>query len=89
MPPTLAAASCPAAALTGTTVLWAGARGVAALSSTFPSVLASWAVGQTLNETRPTRLTNTIAAPASSAPDAPTPTMKLSGVLFDDVLGAE
>jgi len=60
----------------------------AALSSTLPSVEVSWEVGQTLKETRPTRVTKTIAAPASRAPDAPTPTKKLSGVLFVDVLVA-
>ena len=37
------------------------------------------AEGQTLNETIPTRVTKTIAAPASRPPDAPMPTMKLSG----------
>jgi hypothetical protein len=42
--------------------------------------------GQTLKETTPIRVTKTIAAPASRPPDAPTPTMKLSGVL--DVLPA-
>jgi hypothetical protein len=39
------------------------------------------AVGQTLKETTPMRVTKTIAAPASRPPEAPMPTMKLSGVL--------
>jgi len=64
------------------------APSVAALSSTLGSDVVSLAVGQTLNETRPTRVTKTIAAPANTAPDAPIPTMKLSGVLFVDVLVA-
>jgi hypothetical protein len=38
------------------------------------------AEGQTLKETTPISVTKTIAAPASSPPEAPTPTMKLSGV---------
>jgi hypothetical protein len=38
------------------------------------------AEGQTLKETTPRRVTKTIAAPASRPPDAPIPTMKLSGV---------
>jgi len=58
------------------------------LSSTLPSAKVSPEVGQTLKETRPTRVTKTIAAPERSAPDAPTPTMKLSGVLLFDVLDA-
>jgi hypothetical protein len=45
--------------------------------------------GQTLSETSPTTVTKTMAAPARSAPDAPTPTIRLSGVLFDDLLAAE
>jgi hypothetical protein len=50
--------------------------------------LPTWVpLGQTLKETIPTSVTKTIAAPASRAPDAPTPTMKLSGV-FVDVLAA-
>ncbi len=61
---------------------------VAALSSTLPSTVVSFDAGQTLKETRPTRVTKTIAAPANTAPDAPIPTMKLSGVLFVDVLVA-
>jgi len=81
-------ASCPAAALTGVVVVVCEVLGVAALSSTLRSADAVGPVGQTLNETRPTRVTKTIAAPASRAPEAPTPTMKLSGVLFVDVLVA-
>jgi hypothetical protein len=38
--------------------------------------------GQTLNETTPTRVTKTIAAPARIPPEAPMPTMKLSDVLL-------
>jgi hypothetical protein len=38
------------------------------------------AEGQTLNDTIPSRVTNTIAAPASRPPEAPIPTMKLSDV---------
>jgi hypothetical protein len=38
--------------------------------------------GQALNETSPTRVMKPIAAPASRAPDAPIPTMKLSDVLL-------
>jgi hypothetical protein len=38
------------------------------------------AEGQTLKETIPIRVTKTIAAPASSPPEAPMPTMKLSDV---------
>jgi hypothetical protein len=38
------------------------------------------AEGQTLNDTTPTRVTKTIAAPARMPPDAPMPTMKLSDV---------
>jgi len=58
------------------------------LSSTLPSAKVSPEVGQTLKETMPTRVTKTIAAPAKTAPDAPIPTMKLSGVLLVDVLVA-
>jgi hypothetical protein len=87
---TFADATRPAAALTGAAVLLLleGPPGVAVLSSMLPPVVASCADGQTLNETRPTRVTKTMAAPASRAPEAPTPTMKLSGVLVGDVLGA-
>ena len=38
------------------------------------------AEGQTLNDTIPSRVTKTIAAPASKPPEAPIPTMKLSDV---------
>jgi hypothetical protein len=61
----------------------------AACSSTFSMDESPRAEGQTLNETRPTRVMKRMAAPARSAPDAPTPTIRLSGVLFDDVLAAE
>ena len=61
---------------------------MAALSSTLLSTDPSLDVGQTLKETMPTRVTKTIAAPANTAPDAPIPTMKLSGVLLVDVLVA-
>jgi hypothetical protein len=55
--------------------------GVAALSSTLrPLDEIPAADGQTLKETTPTRVTKTIAAPASRPPEAPTPTMKLSDV---------
>jgi hypothetical protein len=69
-------------------MFWVRALLVAAPSSTLPSTVPSFEVGQTLNETIPTRVTKTIAAPANTAPDAPIPTMKLSGVLFVDVLVA-
>jgi hypothetical protein len=45
-------------------------------------------VGQTLKETTPTSVIRMIAAPASNAPDAPMPTRRLSGVLFDLLLVA-
>jgi hypothetical protein len=61
----------------------------AACNSMFSMDDSPRAEGQTLNETSPTRVMNTMAAPARSAPDAPTPTIRLSGVLFDDVLAAE
>jgi hypothetical protein len=81
----------PDAALTEATEALCVALLVALLSSTLlppaPAV-PSFEVGQTLKETMPTRVTKTIAAPASTAPDAPIPTMKLSGVLFADVLVA-
>jgi hypothetical protein len=38
--------------------------------------------GQALKETSPTRVMKTTAAPASRAPDAPIPIMKLSDVLL-------
>jgi hypothetical protein len=38
--------------------------------------------GQAVNETIPTRVTKTIAAPARRAPDAPILIMKLSDVLL-------
>jgi hypothetical protein len=76
-------ATWPAAELRGAAEPAPGVAGVAALSSTLPPLAEMPAVeGQTLKETSPTRVTKTIAAPASRAPDAPTPTMKLSGV-FD------
>jgi hypothetical protein len=82
-------ASCPAAALSGVVAVPPDEPpGVAVLSSTLPSTETSCPTGHTLNETRPTRVTKTMAAPANRAPDAPTPTMKLSGVLFLDVLVA-
>jgi hypothetical protein len=53
-----------------------------ALSSTLPPLEEMPAAeGQTLNETTPIRVTKTIAAPARRPPEAPMPTMKLSGVL--------
>jgi hypothetical protein len=87
-PPAVVEAICPAAALTGTVVVVCEGLGVAALSSTLPSTDTACPLGQTLNETRPTKVTKTMAAPAKSAPEAPTPTMKLSGVLLLDVLVA-
>ena len=81
-------ATCPAAALTGAADPAEEPPGVAELSSTLPSVNPALTVGQTLNETMPTKVTKTMAAPASRAPEAPIPTMKLSGVLFVDVLAA-
>jgi hypothetical protein len=53
---------------------------LAAESSRLPSAVPPVWDGQTLKETSPTSVTKTIAAPASSAPGAPTPTMKLSRV---------
>jgi hypothetical protein len=47
-----------------------------------------WLTGQTLNDASPTSVTKTIAAPASRIPEAPTPTMNVSGVLLAEVLGA-
>jgi hypothetical protein len=85
--PAVVDAICPDAALTGEAAGLAGLLGVGWLSSTLPSTATSAPLGQTLNETRPTSVTKTMAAPASRAPDAPTPTMKLSGV-FVDVLAA-
>jgi hypothetical protein len=86
--PAVVEAICPDAALTGAAAGLGELFGVGALSSTLPSTdNAPCPVGQTLNETRPTNVTKTMAAPASRAPDAPTPTMKLSGV-FVDVLAA-
>jgi hypothetical protein len=62
-------------------------EGVPGLNSTLPPLgMMPAAEGHTLKETTPIRVTKTIAAPASRPPDAPTPTMKLSGVL--DVLPA-
>jgi hypothetical protein len=81
-------ATTPAAALTGAGTVDAAWPGVALLSSTLRSTVVSFPRGQTLNETNPTRVTKTMAALASRAPEAPTPTMKLSGVLFADVLDA-
>jgi hypothetical protein len=86
--PAVVEASCPEAALTGAGAGVVELFGVAVLSSTLSSTEILTPLGQTLNETRPTRVTKTMAAPASRAPDAPTPTMKLSGVLFVDVLAA-
>jgi hypothetical protein len=43
--------------------------------------------GQILKDASPTSVMKRIAAPARRVPDAPTPTMKFSGV-FEDVLGA-
>ena len=80
--PAVVEARRPAAALTGAAALLGELLGVGALSSTLPSTDNACPVGQTLNETRPTRVTKTMAAPASRAPDAPMPTMKLSGVLL-------
>src|SRR5439155_8699633 len=72
----------PAASLTGEGEACGGAS-FAVPSWTFPSVGAepSSAEGQTLKDDRPTRVTKTIAAPASSAPEAPTPTIRFSDVL--------
>jgi hypothetical protein len=86
--PAVVEAICPDAALTGVVVVVCGTLGLAALSSTLSAIDTSCPVGQTLKETRPTRVTKTMAAPASRAPDAPTPTRKLSLVLFLDVLDA-
>jgi hypothetical protein len=55
--------------------------GVPALSSTLPPLDEMPAAeGQTLNDTTPSSVTKTIAAPASRPPEAPMPTMKLSDV---------
>jgi hypothetical protein len=87
--PTEVDATCPAAALTGAAAPPAEEPlGVAVLSSAFASTETLWAVGQALKETSPTRVTKTRAAQASRAPEAPIPTMKLSGVLLLDVLVA-
>jgi hypothetical protein len=54
---------------------------VAALSSTLPPLDEMPAAeGQTLKDTTPSKVTKTIAAPASRPPEAPMPTMKLSDV---------
>jgi len=87
-PPAELEAIWPDAVLGGALVPPADAFGVGELSSTLPATVKSRPVGQTLKETSPTRVTKTIAAPARRAPDAPIPTMKLSGVLFFDVLVA-
>jgi hypothetical protein len=86
--PVVEAMVCTDAPPAGATETLGVAPLVAWLSSTLASTAVSRDVGQTLNETRPTRVTKTIAAPANTAPDAPIPTMKLSGVLFFDVLVA-
>jgi hypothetical protein len=67
---------------------WWCAPLAAAWSSILGMLAPSLEVGQTLNETSPTSVMNTIAAPARRAPDAPTPTIRLSGVLFAFVLAA-
>jgi hypothetical protein len=57
------------------------AAGVPALNSTLPPLDEMPAAeGQTLNDTTPSSVTKTIAAPASRPPEAPMPTMKLSDV---------
>ena len=81
-------ATCPAAALTGAAGRAEEPPGVAEPSSTLLLTDPSLPVGQTLNETMPTKVTKRMAAPASRAPEAPIPTMKLSGVLLVDVLAA-
>jgi hypothetical protein len=79
---TVAEASWPEAALTGALPPPPpDEAGVAAPSSTLPPLdEIPAAEGQTLNDTTPTRVTKTIAAPARMPPDAPMPTMKLSDV---------
>src|SRR5689334_19663094 len=64
------------------------ALGVA--SSTFVpgAERAPWPTGQTLKDASPTSVTKTIAAPASRIPEAPTPTMNVSGVLLVEILEA-
>jgi hypothetical protein len=53
-----------------------------------PSPQKSRDDGQKLKDTTPTSVTKTMAAPASKAPEAPTPTMKFSGVLEECFLDA-
>jgi hypothetical protein len=79
---TVAEASWPEAALSGAPLPPPPPAGEGFwLSSTLPPLEESPAAdGQTLKETTPIRVTKTIAAPASRPPEAPTPTMKLSGV---------
>jgi hypothetical protein len=87
-------ANSPAAARTGTTEPSAApgatepgsagaGSGFAALNSTLAALGEGFdGEGQAVNETSPTRVTKTIAAPARRAPDAPILIMKLSDVLL-------